>query len=133
MINDTGIGMSEEFIPHLFEPFEQESMGITSGYGGTGLGLAISKNIVDLMDGRIQVRSIKDLGTEFTVDVKLGITEEEKQRSKKQHVHNFSHLKTLVVDDDITVCESAVLTLKEIGITAEWVDSGRRADRKSVV
>ena len=127
VINDTGIGMSEEFIPHLFEPFEQESMGITSGYGGTGLGLAISKNIVDLMDGRIQVRSIKDLGTEFTVDVKLGITEEEKQRSKKQHVHNFSHLKTLVVDDDITVCESAVLTLKEIGITAEWVDSGRRA------
>ena len=127
VISDTGIGMGEEFIPHLFEPFEQESMGITSGYGGTGLGLAISKNIVDLMDGKIQVRSIKDLGTEFTVDVKLGITEEEKQRSKKQHAHNFSHLKTLVVDDDITVCESAVLTLKEIGITAEWVDSGRRA------
>ncbi|RGZ01586.1 PAS domain-containing protein [Clostridium sp. AM58-1XD] len=128
VINDTGIGMSEDFLPHLFEPFEQESTGITTGFGGTGLGLAISKNIVDLMDGKIQVRSIKGVGTEFTVDVKLEITEEEKQRHlKKQHAYNFSHLKTLVVDDDITVCESAVLTLKEIGITAEWVDSGMRA------
>lgn len=127
-INDTGIGMSEEFLPHLFEAFEQESTGTTSLYGGTGLGLAISKNIVDMMDGKIQVRSIKGVGTEFTVDVKLGIVEEERQhRAKKRHIHNFSHLKTLVVDDDVIVCESAVLTLKEIGVTAEWVDSGQKA------
>ena len=128
IVNDTGIGMNEEFIPHIFEPFSQESTGTTAPYGGSGLGLAISKSIVDMMDGKINVRSIKGIGTEFTVDVKLGITEEEKLRhNKKKQVHNFSHLKTLVVDDDVAVCESAIVTLEEMGIKAEWVDSGRKA------
>ena len=128
IVNDTGIGISEEFIPHIFEPFSQESTGTTAPYGGSGLGLAISKNIVDMMDGKINVRSIKGIGTEFTVDVKLGITEEEKLRhNKRKSVHNFSHLKTLVVDDDVAVCESAIVTLEEMGIKAEWVDSGRKA------
>ena len=128
IINDTGIGMSEEFLPHIFEPFTQESIGTTALYGGTGLGMAISKSIVDMMDGKITVRSIKGIGTEFTVDVKLGITEEEKLRhNQKKQNFNFSHLKTLVVDDDVAVCESAVVTLHEMGIKAEWVDSGRKA------
>ncbi len=128
VVNDTGVGMSEEFLPRIFEPFSQESTGTTALYGGTGLGLAISKNIVDLMDGRITVRSIKDIGTEFTIDVKLDITEEEKlHRHQKKHDYNFSHLKTLVVDDDVVVCESAVVTLREMGVTAEWVDSGHKA------
>ncbi len=128
IVNDTGVGMSEEFLPHIFEPFSQESTGTTALFGGTGLGMAISKNIVDLMDGKIAVRSIKDVGTEFTVDVKLEISEEEKlhHRQKKQDYH-FSHLKTLVVDDDVVVCESAVQTLREMGVSAEWVDSGRKA------
>lgn len=128
VVNDTGVGMSEEFLPHIFEPFSQESTGTTALYGGTGLGLAISKNIVDLMDGKIAVHSIKGIGTEFTVDVKLGLAEEEmlRHRQKKQH-YNFSHLKTLVVDDDVAVCESAMVTLREMGIAAEWVDSGRKA------
>ena len=128
IVNDTGMGMSEEFLPHIFEPFSQEFTGTTSLYGGTGLGLAISKNIVDMMDGKITVRSIKGIGSEFTVDVKLGITEEEKlRRNQKKQDYHFSHLKTLVVDDDVAVCESAVVTLKEIGVTAEWVDSGPKA------
>ncbi|MEE0421354.1 MAG: response regulator [Lachnospiraceae bacterium] len=128
IVNDTGVGMSEDFLPHIFEPFSQESTGTTSLYGGTGLGLAICKNIVDMMDGKITVRSIKGVGTEFTIDVKLGITEEEKLRhNQKKHTYNFSHLKTLVVDDDVAVCESAVVTLLEMGVKAEWVDSGRKA------
>lgn len=128
IVNDTGVGMNEDFLPHIFEPFSQESTGTTALYGGTGLGLAISKNIVDMMDGRITVRSIRGIGTEFTVDVKLGITEEEKQRhNQKIPQYNFSHLKTLVVDDDVAVCESAIVTLEEMGVKAEWVDSGRKA------
>ena len=104
IINDTGVGMNEEFLPHIFEPFSQESTGTTALYGGTGLGLAISKSIVDMMDGRITVRSIKGIGSEFTVDVKLGITGEEKLRHKQKKAnYNFSHLKTLVVDDDVAV------------------------------
>lgn len=128
IIDDTGIGMDEEFLPHMFEPFAQESVGTTALYGGTGLGLSISKNIVDLMGGKITVRSVKGIGTELTVDVKLGVTEEEKpRRTKKKINYSFSHLKTLVVDDDIAVCESAIVTLKEMGVTAEWVDSGCKA------
>lgn len=128
VINDTGVGMNEEFLPHIFEPFSQESTGTTALYGGTGLGLAISKNIVDMMDGRIIVRSIKGIGSEFTVDVKLGITEEEKLHHKqKKQTYNFANLKTLVVDDDVAVCESAMVTLKEMGISAEWADSGLKA------
>ena len=128
IVNDTGIGMSEEFLPHIYEPFAQESAGTTALFGGTGLGLSISKNIVDLMGGKITVRSIKGIGTEFTVDVKLGITEEAKlHHHQKKQDYNFSHLKTLVVDDDVAVCESAVVTLREIGVSAEWVDSGRKA------
>lgn len=128
VVNDTGVGMSEEFIPHIFEPFSQESTGTTALYGGTGLGLAISKNIVDMMDGRITVRSIRGIGSEFIVDVKLGLVEEEKLRhNQKKQNYNFSHLKTLVVDDDVAVCESAIVTLREMGVAAEWVDSGRKA------
>ena len=128
IVNDTGSGMGEDFLPHIFEPFSQESTGTTALYGGTGLGLAISKSIVDMMDGKITVRSIKGIGTEFTVDIKLGITEEEKLRyNQKKEIHNFSHLRTLVVDDDVAVCESVVVTLHEIGVKAEWVDSGRKA------
>lgn len=128
VVNDTGVGMSEDFIPHIFEPFSQESTGTTALYGGTGLGLAISKNIVDMMDGKITVRSIRGIGSEFLVEVKLGIVEEEKLRhNQKKQTYNFSHLKTLVVDDDVAVCESAIVTLREMGISAEWVDSGRKA------
>jgi two-component system sensor histidine kinase/response regulator len=128
IVNDTGVGMSEEFLHHIYEPFSQELTGATVLYGGTGLGLAISKNIVDMMDGQITVRSIKGIGSEFTVDVKLGISEEEKLRHhQKKPEYHFSHLKTLVVDDDVAVCENAVVMLKEIGVTAEWVDSGRKA------
>ena len=128
VVNDTGVGMSEEFLPHIFEPFSQEYTGTTALYGGTGLGLAICKNIVDMMGGKITVRSIKGIGTEFTIDIRLGITEEEKLRhNQKKQDYNFSSLKTLVVDDDVAVCESAVVTLREMGITAQWVDSGRKA------
>lgn len=127
IVNDTGCGISEDFIPHLFEPFAQEHSGTTSMYGGTGLGLAISKNLVDMMDGYINVRSIVGIGTEFTVDVKLGITKESQKRYLNKTHFNFKQLKVLVVDDDVTVCEHAVIILKEMGVTSEWVDSGRKA------
>ncbi|MEG1432373.1 PAS domain-containing hybrid sensor histidine kinase/response regulator [Eubacterium sp.] len=127
VINDTGCGISEGFIPQLFDPFSQENSGTTTMYGGTGLGLAICKNLVSMMDGSINVRSIVGVGSEFTVDVKLGITEESRTRYLKKPRYNFAELKALVVDDDVIVCEQAVITLKEIGVKSEWVDSGKKA------
>lgn len=127
VVNDTGCGIKEEYLPHIFEPFSQENSGITTSYGGTGLGLAICKNLVTLMDGRIDVRSIVGVGSEFTIDVKLDLCEDEQAYLDKAEKYNFSALKTLVVDDDPSVCEYSVLTLKEMGVKAEWVDSGRKA------
>lgn len=127
VITDTGCGMSEDFIPKLFEPFEQEHSGSTSLYGGTGLGMAICKNFVDLMDGHIHVRSVLGHGSEFTVDVKLGITNDSIRKRNTKQTYEFSNLTALVVDDDISVCEQMVVTLKEIGIISSWVDSGKQA------
>ncbi|MGB4985033.1 MAG: response regulator [Erysipelotrichaceae bacterium] len=127
IINDNGCGIDDSFIPHIFEPFVQEHTGATSMYGGTGLGLAICKSLVDMMDGTISVRSIVGIGTEFVVDVKLGISEDSKKRKHKTDDYNFKDLKALVVDDDVVVCEQAVITLNEIGVKSEWVDSGRKA------
>lgn len=130
IINDTGIGISQSFMDKLFEPFSQESTGITNAYGGTGLGLAISKNIIDMMDGKITVHSIKNVGSEFIVDLKLGITEESRKQYNKKINTDFSYLSTLVIDDDISVCESTLMILKDMGIKAEWIDSGYKAIEK---
>lgn len=92
-INDTGCGISQEFIPHLFEAFAQEHSGTTSIYGGTGLGLSICKHLVDVMDGSIAVRSIVGEESEFTVEVKLGITEESKIRYLKKQSDSFDEFK----------------------------------------
>lgn len=73
LIKDTGIGMSEEFVSHIFEPFERERNSTISGIQGTGLGMAITKNIVDLMGGTIEVSSKIDVGSLFTVELELRI------------------------------------------------------------
>lgn len=126
-INDTGCGISEEFLPHIYEPFCQEHGGNDSMYTGTGLGLSICKNLVALMDGKIEVRSIVGVGSEFAVEVKLGVTEESRLRAQHKSSLNFAELKALVVDDDVIVCEHTKLILDDIGLSSEWVDSGRKA------
>jgi len=70
-IRDTGIGMDPEFIPKIFEAFSQENSGTNNKFGSTGLGMAITKNIVEMMNGTINVESEKGVGTEFTVMVTL--------------------------------------------------------------
>lgn len=72
-VRDTGIGMSEEFIERVFDPFEREQTSTVSGIQGTGLGMAITKNIVDMMGGRISVESEKGRGTTFTVQLQFPI------------------------------------------------------------
>ncbi len=84
--------------------------------------MAISRNIVNLMNGNIKVDSTLHKGTKITVTIYLELQEKEKEQDR-----NLMNLPVLVVDDDKTCCESTVATLKEIGITGEWVLSGREA------
>lgn len=130
VIADTGCGIGEEFLPHLFEPFEQENSSATTPYGGTGLGLAICKNLVELMDGSIKVRSILGIGSEFTIDLKLGVSEETRQRASHSLPADLDNLNALVVDDDVSVCEHTHIILENIGVQSEWVDSGQKAIEK---
>ncbi|BAL01323.1 hypothetical protein OBV_41240 [Oscillibacter valericigenes Sjm18-20] len=124
VVTDTGIGIAPNFLPRIFDAFAQESGGSTTMYGGTGLGLTISKNIVDMMNGRITVRSIQGVGSEFTVDVVLEMGAEE---TRRREAIRYAEMKCLVVDDDADVCRNTVQILREMGMTAEWVDSGTRA------
>jgi len=126
-ISDTGIGIDEKFLPHIFEPFSQENRGRTSAYGGTGLGLSISKNIVALMGGNITVHSIRNVGSEFTVVVELGLSTETIRRQRLMGKEKLLPLFTLIVDDDVIVCQHTQRLLSDAGLKAEWVDSGAGA------
>lgn len=124
-INDTGCGIPEEAQERIFDPFEQQNSTISGTYGGTGLGLAIAKNLVELMGGQIKVRSIVDVGSEFTIEVPLNIDPSLALTRPAQYT--FQNLRTLIVDDDLIICEQTSKTLEEIGMIPEWVTSGREA------
>ncbi|MCH5192829.1 MAG: response regulator [Oscillospiraceae bacterium] len=78
-VKDTGIGMSPEFVKHVFEPFERESTATVSGIQGTGLGMSIAKSIVDMMGGTIEVFSEQGKGTEYVVTLYLRLREPDEQ------------------------------------------------------
>ena len=123
-IKDTGIGMSEEFVSRIFEPFERERNSTTSGIQGTGLGMAITKNIVDMMNGTISVRSKQGVGTEFIVVVTFRLCTEERE---PQTIPELKNCRALVVDDDFNTCDSVSCMLQQIGMRAEWTLSGKEA------
>ncbi|MDD3617597.1 MAG: response regulator [Lachnospiraceae bacterium] len=129
-ISDTGVGMDESFLPHLFETFSREQNGYTATVQGTGLGLAISKSMVEMMDGTIRVRSIKNVGSVFTIELYLEVSEKTKERLNLVESMNLTRLRALVVDDDILVCKSTEHILEDMGLQAEWADSGMDAIEK---
>ena len=124
-ITDTGIGMSKDFLPHIFDAFAQEDLSTTSKYGSTGLGLAITKNIVEMMNGTIDVESEKGKGTTFTVAVTLM----DDTRKAYGETENFDpqEMSVLIIDDDPVACEHAKLVLEKVGISAEVAESGKQA------
>ena len=123
-VRDTGIGMSEEFVAHIFEPFERERNSTTSGIQGTGLGMAITRNIVEMMNGSIHVKSRQGVGTEFTVGLTFRLCSDEKQPTT---IPELSGCRALVVDDDFNTCDSVSCMLQQIGMRAEWTLSGKEA------
>ncbi len=123
-IKDNGVGMSDEFVEHIFEPFEREKNSTTSGIQGTGLGMAITKNIVDMMSGTIEVESELGVGSTFTVSFVFRIRKEEKE---EQAIPELKNCRALVVDDDFNTCDSVSYMLGQIGLRAEWTLSGKEA------
>ncbi len=124
LIKDTGIGMSQEFVEHIFEPFEREKNTTLSGVQGTGLGMAITKNIVDMMNGSIKVKSEQGVGTEFTVSFTFRLYSDMKE---PQHIPELKNCRALVVDDDFNTCDSVSYMLGQLGMRAEWTLSGKEA------
>ncbi len=123
-IMDTGIGMSEEFVSHIFEPFERERNSTISGIQGTGLGMSITKNIVDLMNGSIEVKSKQGVGTECIVSFTFRLYAGKKE---PQTIPELKGLRALVVDDDFNTCDSVTSMLQQIGLRAEWTLFGKEA------
>ncbi|MBQ7721140.1 MAG: response regulator, partial [Clostridia bacterium] len=125
-VADTGIGMSREFLPHIFDAFSQEDSSATNKYGSSGLGLAITKNIVDMMNGDIEVQSEKGKGTSFFVTVTL--MDSDRRLSDNIGRQLLPHeLSVLVIDDDPVAAEHARLVLEKIGIASETAGSGAEA------
>ena len=129
-IKDTGIGMSEEFQKKLFDEFAQEENGVRTQYKGTGLGMPISKKYVELMGGTITVDSRKGVGTTFTVEIPMELTNAEKVEKTKPLVqHNdLKGIKVLLAEDNDLNAELATILLEDLGMTVT-----RAADGQEVV
>lgn len=122
VFRDNGIGMSEEYVKTVFEPFSRAEDSRISRTEGTGLGMAIAQNIVHMMNGTITVQSRLGEGSAFTVTVFL------KQRAADApDMQQFADLPVLVVDDEQTDCESACAMLEDLGMKGSWVLNGADA------
>ena len=120
-VSDTGIGMSPEFMANMYQPFSRQTDSRVNSIQGTGLGLAITKQMVDLMGGTIDCRSEQGKGTTFTVT--LDIPAAERQREDM----TLEAMDVLIVDDDEVLLETAVDTLRSLGVTADRAGSGPEA------
>jgi CheY-like chemotaxis protein len=136
-VKDCGIGMSKEFLEHIFEPFSRERTSTVSGLQGTGLGLSITRSLVDMMGGSIEVYSEENVGTEIVVKVELelpGQVHQEKQDDVRddirEDVERLKGKQLLLVDDNELNREIAVELLEENGFVVDTANDGAAAVEK---
>ncbi len=120
-VADTGIGMSQEFIENMYQPFSRQVDSRVNSIQGTGLGLAITKQMVDLMGGTIECKSEQGKGTTFTVVLDIPVSERQREDMK------LDPIDVLIVDDDEVMLKTAVDTLESLGATTEQTASGLEA------
>lgn len=125
-VEDDGYGMTEEYLKTIFDPFSRAENSTTNKVQGTGLGMAITKNIVELMGGTIEVASIVDVGTIFTVDLELRIPDT-KADAQFWKEHGIS--KVLVVDDEADVCNTVRVLMEDTGVRVDMAYTGEEALR----
>ncbi|MDD7642120.1 MAG: ATP-binding protein [bacterium] len=128
-VTDTGVGMSEEFVTHIFDEFSQEESSARTNYKGTGLGMAISKRYVDLMGGTISVESKKGEGSTFIVEFPLELTDESKVQKQDTSVSNVNMegVRVLLAEDNELNAEIAMVQLEELGMVVTRVSDGKEA------
>lgn len=129
VIKDTGIGMSKEFMEHIFEPFSQEESGSRSNYQGTGLGMSITKQLVDLMKGTISVDSELGKGSTFRVTIPFVINEKEALpvETVVQSNVDVKGLNVLLVEDNDLNMEIAESILQTFGVNISKAKNGKEA------
>ena len=128
--SDTGIGMSEEFQKHAFEPFAQENASARTAYSGTGLGLAITKELVEQMGGTIEFRSRPGKGTTFVVQLPLRIdakADAQQEQAAQTHTGSIRGAKVLLVEDNELNMEIAQFLLESEGAVVTQAWNGREA------
>jgi len=128
-IEDTGIGMSEEFQKKMFEPFTQENSGSRSEYQGTGLGMAIIKKLTEKMNGTVEVTSKKDVGSKFVVTIPFKTDMKKRSESEPAAAQSISlkGIKALVAEDNELNAEIARFMLEEDGAEVVVADNGKEA------
>ena len=132
-VKDTGIGMSPEFLKQLFEPFTREDTKVVNGTQGTGLGMAIAKNIIDLMNGNIAVKSRQGEGTEFAITIEFQVVCKKEESISADEVIDFELFKgkrILLAEDNLLNQEIAMEILKEVGFEVDPADNGKIAVEK---
>ena len=130
VVSDTGIGMSKEFLPHIFEEFSREKTTTESRVVGTGLGMPIVKTLVTLMHGTIEVESEQGVGTKFTVtlDHRIARKEEikvEEEEIKDKDIVSYKGKRILLTEDNELNTEIAVTILEEAGFIVEHAENGQ--------
>ena len=128
VVQDNGMGMSEEFQQHIFAPFSREISSVTNKIQGTGLGMAITKNLVELMGGIIHVESKTGVGSTFTVELSFALPEPGQE--EKWYLQKVSRL--LVSDDEEEICHDIQELMRDSGVEVTCVTSGAAAVEKAV-
>ena len=123
-IRDNGIGMDEEFVKRIFDPFTRVKSSTVSGIQGTGLGMTITKSITDMMGGSIEITSEPGKGTETVVTF---VFKTQESGVADFRIPELNGMRALVTDDDANSCVSIESMLNEIGMRSEWCTSGREA------
>ena len=131
-VTDTGIGMSEEFLEHIFEPFVQEKTDARSVYQGTGLGMAIVKSLVDKMNGTINVTSKEGEGSTFVIRIPFEIASEtdDIHNNKEEQKADITGVNILLAEDNELNAEIAQTLLVDEGANVTVVSDGEQAVRE---
>ena len=129
---DTGIGISEEYLPHIYEEFSREHTSTENKVPGTGLGLSIIKSMIELMGGSIQVESRQGIGTKFTIDLSFDIALKEEvygseDTIESSAIHTIKGKRILLVEDNELNAEIAKTVLEDVGALITRAENGQQA------